>query len=134
MTHKNKTLIIFAIVGCWQLFLCQVLTSSFLKTKPNLHFPEINEVADYTDDNDDDDFDHLKPDPECKDSEEGQHGFYIQNWAGPGNPPGTCSHYAKLKYCKGWSDDDKIINVPCCTGSGFVEFMKKFCKKSCGFC
>ena len=65
--------------------LCQVLTSSFLKTKPNLHFPEINEVADYTDDNDDDDFDHLKPDPECKDSEEGQHGFSIQSWAGPNN-------------------------------------------------
>ena len=116
--------------------LCQVLTSSFLKTKPNLHFPEINEVADYTDDNDDDDFDHLKPDPECKDSEEMKRGFYIQSWAGPGNPGGTCSDYAKLKYCKAWSDDtpSKIIDLPCCTGRPFEDQMKKWCKKSCGFC
>jgi len=99
---------------------------------------EINEVADYTDDNDDDDFDHLKPDPECKDSEEGQHGFSIQSWAGPNNgkTPGTCSDYAKLKYCPAWSDDtpSKIINLPCCTGRPFEEQMKKFCRKTCGFC
>ena len=114
--------------------LCQVLTSSFLKTKPNLHFPEINEVADYTDDNDDDDFDHLKPDPECKDSEEMKEGFYIQNWAGPGNPVGNCWNYAKLKYCKAWSYEDKIINVPCCTGLPFVQFMEKNCRHTCGFC
>ena len=48
--------------------------------------------------------DHLKPDPGCIDDDE-----YADN----------CPNWAiKQKYCKG----------------KYEEFMKKYCKKSCGYC
>jgi len=48
--------------------------------------------------------DHLKPDPGCKDGED--HAENCPDWA------------IKYKYCKG----------------KYEEFMKKYCKKSCGYC
>ena len=49
--------------------------------------------------------DHLKPDPGCKDNNEEGHAE-------------NCPGWAKQKYCKGQ----------------YEAFMKKNCKKSCGYC